>query len=215
MRPRVFVDTNVLKFSATELQRLRPRRQTIRWGHIQQEVTVYDQIVVNPNDKIKNSDLKREAEQLPALAELGKSLRVEYVMQVEAEFESWGLRNMDSATGRFYGAPITNVEAPVWYGRTMIGAGIDAKKEQLRFLLSLKNRRFLELQKITGAYQGRRKTNRNQLLDAFHIWCAEHNKCDYFLTLDFKLIRLVNRVSRKALGVLAVKPSELMAKLSV
>ena len=90
-------------------------------------------------------------------------------MQVEAEFESLGLRNMDSQTGRFYGAPIERVDAPVKYGRVMVGLGFDSKDAQFQFLSSLKNRRFLELQKITGAYQGEGKLNRNQLLDAFHF----------------------------------------------
>ena len=36
----------------------------------------------------------------------------------------------------------------------MVGLGLDSKDAQFQFLSSLKNRRFLELQKITGAYQG-------------------------------------------------------------
>ncbi|OGP41631.1 MAG: hypothetical protein A2090_06470 [Deltaproteobacteria bacterium GWD2_42_10] len=85
---------------------------------------------------------------------------------------------------------------------------------QFNFLSSIKNKRFLELQKMTGAYQGAKKLNRNQLLDAFHIWCAEHNKCDYFLTLDFKLVNVIRRQKGATLSEL-VTPSELMNKLGI
>ncbi len=55
-------------------------------------------------------------------------------------------------------------------------------REQYNFLRSLDHGRFLELRRICGAEQGQ-KVNRNQLLDAFHLWCAEFNRCEYFLSL--------------------------------
>jgi predicted nucleic acid-binding protein len=67
---------------------------------------------------------------------------------------------------------------------------------------------------MTGAYQGSGKLNRNQLLDAFHIWCAEFNKCDYFLTLDFKLLNVVRKQKRHSL-VEIIKPSELVTKIGI
>src|SRR5688572_15777738 len=105
-RLRTYIDTNVLKFSATELPRLRPRKQTLNWGCQVHEVTVHDFVTVNRNDNIKNPALKREADLLPALAAHGKANRIHYVINVETEFESWGLRNMDSRTGRFYNTPL-------------------------------------------------------------------------------------------------------------
>ena len=94
----------------------------------------------------------------------------------------------------------------------MIGAGIDPELEQFRFLGSLRHPRFLALQKMTGAYQGPGKLNRNQLLDAFHLWCAEHNHCSFFLTLDFKLLKVL-RKGKNQPRVKAVKPSELLAEV--
>ncbi len=214
MQPvRTYIDTNVLKFSATELRRLRSRKQTLNWGGRVQEVLVHDFVTVNRNDNIANAELRHEADLLPRLAELWKAHRIQYVINTETEFESWGLPNMDNASGRFYNAPLETVEAPVKYGRVMIGAGIDPEREQFRFLASLKHPRFLELQKMTGAYQGPGKLNRNQLLDAFHLWCAEHNCCSFFLTLDFKLLRIL-RKGKRPLKVKAVKPSELMAEVN-
>lgn len=208
--PKVYIDTCVLKASSTQLLRLRPRQKQINWGGHVFETTVHDFININPNDSITNPELKKEAELLPELAEAGKNGRVKYVTQTETLIESWGLPKMDSATGIFYNAPYYMVDAPIRYSRVICG-GLDHPKErQFAFLSSIKAKRFIELQKMTGAYQGNRGLNESQLLDAFHIWCAEHNRCDYFLTLDFKLIRVV-RQTKKPLHVKVVCPSELLA----
>lgn len=212
--PKVYIDTNVFKFAATQLPRFVPRRQSLNWGGQVHEVIVHDLVALNPNENIENPELKAEAELLPRLADLGKTNQVEYVIQTEALFESWGLPNMDSSTGKFYGAPYKAVDAPISYGRVMFGGREDPGEMQFAFLKSIRAKRFLELQRIAGAYQGEGKFNRNQLLDAFHLWCAEHNKCDYFLTLDFKLIKLIGQNRKKQLPVRAVRPSELLAVLA-
>ena len=126
--PKVYIDTNVLKFSSTQLPRLRPRQQKINWGSREHEVTVHDFVDVNPNDFIKNQELKKEAELLPALAEVGKRGWVKYVIQMETLLESWGIPNMDSATGRFYGTQCDTVDAPIKYGRVVFG-GLDDTRD--------------------------------------------------------------------------------------
>jgi hypothetical protein len=211
--PKVYIDTNVFKFAATQLQRMVPRRQTLNWGGQVHEVVVHDLVDLNPNENITNPDLKAEAVLLPRLADLAATNQVEYVIQTETLFESWGLPNMDSSTGKFYGAPYKVVEAPITYSRILIGGHEDSAEMQFNFLKSIRAERFLELQRITGAYQGEGELNRNQLLDAFHLWCAEHKKCDYFLTLDFKLIRVLGNNRNKQLPVRAVRPSELLTAL--
>ena len=214
MTSKVYIDTTVLKFSATQLPRLHPKKQKINWGGQYHQLTVHDFVHVNPNDSIDNPKLKAEAELLPSLAEAGKTGVVKYVIQVETLFESWGIPKMDSGTGKFYDAPCEYVEAPIKYSRILVGAGSDARDMQLRFLSSFKSKRFLELQKMTGAYQGPGRLNRNQLLDAFHLWCAEHNSCDYFLTLDFKLIKVLRKQKGRLLSEV-VKPSELMNRIGL
>lgn len=211
---KVYIDTNVLKFSATQLPRYVPRTQKINWGGLEHEVTVNDLVYVNPNNFINNPDLKTEAELLPVLAEAGKAGVVKYVIQVEALFESWGIPKMKSETGTFYDAPYEYIEAPVKYSRVLVGASFNPKEMQFKFLSLLKVKRFVELQKLTGAYQGAGKLNRNQLLDAFHLWCAEHNHCDYFLTLDFKLVKVVGKQKGRFLTEV-VKPSELISRIKL
>jgi hypothetical protein len=210
--PKVYIDTTVLRFSATQLPRLRLRRQTINWSGQAHELTVHDLVHINPNDSIDNPELKAEVELLPALAQAGKKGQVKYVIHPETLFESWGIPKMDSQTGKFYAAPLEAVDAPVEYSRVLIGMGVDARQMQYEFLSRLKDRRFLDLQKMTGAFQGEGKLNRNQLLDAFHLWCAEHNKCDYFLTLDFSLIRVLRNNKRSQPLVHVIRPSELLER---
>lgn len=176
-------------------------------------VTVHGFVEVNPNETITNQDLKNEVQLLPELAELGKYGKVRYVIQMETLLESWGIPNMDSSSGRFYGSPCEKVDAPIQYGRVVFSGFGDAQKMQYDFLCGIRSSRFLELQKMTGAYQGEGKINRNQLLDAFHLWCAEHNECDYFLTLDFKLIRVLQQNQKKKLKTTPVRPSELLQEI--
>ena len=173
---------------------------------------VHDFVEVNPNDSIPNAELKAEAELLPHLAELGKLGVIEYVIGNETLWESWGLPNMDSKTGQFYGAQVKTVQAPFEYSRIVCGGDATARERQHDFLCSIKHRRFLELQKMTGAYQGKQPLNHNQLLDAFHLWCAEHNGCDFFLTLDFKAIKVLD-LSPKKSPAQAVRPSRLISLL--
>lgn len=99
---------------------------------------------------------------------------------------------MDSKSGHFYGARCESIRAPIPYDR-VIADSSDMSDLQFNFLAGLKTRRFAEIQKMTGAYQGARPPNRNQLVDAFQLWCAEFDTCTHFLTLDFKLVALMNR----------------------
>jgi hypothetical protein len=209
-RSRVYIDANVFKFSATSLPRLRPREVETAWGPTKQLRTIHDFIIDNPNDRIKNNpELKREAELLSEVASLATVGLAEFVINVETRIEMAGLPNLDSETGRFYGAPLKDVDAPVQYGRIMFGGGTNYRDAQFDSLCLLKDKRFHELQCITGAYQGEMKRNRNQLLDAFHLWCAEYAKCDFFLSLDFKLARMIANSKVKP-NVPVVKPSVLL-----
>jgi hypothetical protein len=210
--PRVFLDTTILKASTTALRRLLPRKQRLDWGGEVHEITVYDLGTINPNESL-TGEIKAEAALLPTLAELGKQGTVRYCLHMETEFESWGLPKMlGNTTGRFYGAPIESAGSPIRYSRAMFTGYNDPREMQFDFISSLNHERFDEIQKITGAYQGHGKLNRNQLLDAFHIWCAEYNDCSFFLTLDFKLIKVASYRLERTIKL--VRPSELLRHLT-
>lgn len=211
MSALVFVDANVLKFASTELQRFVPRQVSLQWGPTTVATTVHDPVLINPNEGIASADLRKEADLLPQIAACGKSGTLKFVQTVEALYEEWGLPDLDTDTGRFYGAPLHLLrDVPFKYSRIMGGSGIDGRQEQLRFLASVNDKRFIELQRACGAFQGHIKPpNHNQLLDAFHIWCAEVAGCSYFLTLDFKLMRVLSKSKAKT-QLRLVRPSELL-----
>lgn len=208
--PRVYLDASVLKFSASTFDRLFAKKVVGPWGDGLGEVTVHELRTINRNDRIKHSDLRREVEVLPTLAALQEAGKVVYAVNLETILETWNLPGMMGCkTGMFYRAQIENVTPPLKYSRLVVGGlpGLGLPEDmQFDFLSSVTHKRFLEIQRLTGAYQGDKPRNRNQLIDAFHLWCAEHARCDFFLTLDFKLIRVV----RGRLPVRLVKPSELL-----
>ncbi len=143
-RARVYIDANILKFSATRLLRFRPREVMVDWGGTRQPLTVHDSVTLNPNDGIANNpELRREAELLPQVAAPAGSGIVDFLINIETQMEVWGLPNLDSETGSFYGAPHTLIEAPVQYGRIMFGGDDDYRKEQFNFLRSLRHERWV------------------------------------------------------------------------
>jgi len=214
---RVFIDTNVIKFSATkQLEIIPANKPTRNWygkitGH--QVATVG---YVNPNDKLPDeSKIKIEAGLLSDIAILAKNGHIELFEDLEMMVESIGLPRIGSESGRFHGAPIKRANSPFIYGRTIMGPNhMESPNElALKFFKEITHKRFKELQNVTGAYQGKDTYNLNQLIDAFLIWSAEHNQCDYFLTLDFKLIKMVKNDSKKRVNINLVRPSELLQNL--
>jgi hypothetical protein len=111
-------------------------------------------------------------------------------------------------------AKITWVGGPIRYSRMISPHSFFADGEerdvQLAFLSSLTNERFLQLQKACGVDQGSTK-NPKQLLDAFHIWCAESAGATHFLTNDGKLVRHLSTHARFPPHVKVVLPSQLLS----
>ncbi len=212
-KARVYLDSNICKFSATRLPRLVPRQVTIEWSGRQRPLAVHDLVTINPNERITNPELKIEAELLPEVAALAAAGLAIFQISIETQIEIGGIPDLDSTSGYFYGAGHEIVQPPVKYSRVLIGGNEGWWEGQYRFLSSLKHERFLQLQRITGAYQGAdQRINRNQLLDSFHLWCAEHSGSDFFLSLDFKLARTIEKAKSKP-TVPVVKPSQLRAAI--
>jgi hypothetical protein len=104
------------------------------------------------------------------------------------------------------------VEGPFQYGRVVVDG--TRRDHQYEFLRSVKHARFTELQRSCGAYQGADKPmQRNQLLDAFHVLCAESASATYFLTLDDKLIRALMSGSPRKTSVTLTTPKRLLVGL--
>jgi hypothetical protein len=77
----------------------------------------------------------------------------------------------------------------MYYGRKIVSP-FDNEDQQLLFLKNLKHPGFEKWKKLVEA-KAETKNERNQLMDAWHLWSADYDHCDYFLTMDYKLIRSV------------------------
>jgi hypothetical protein len=143
--PRVYLDTTILKASATALRRYVPKEQKGYLGPNNPEVTVYGIGIVNPNKSL-TGEIQAEAALLPTLAEVGKQGAVRYCIHTETVFESWGLpKMMGNITGPFYGAPIEDAACPIEYSRAFIDGYKAPGEMQFRFISSLKHKRFDEI----------------------------------------------------------------------
>lgn len=210
----VFLDTNILKFSALKKHAFRPRKEIINWGGLEHEIVVHDMVTTNDLHKIKNETQKRDAVFLGMLAYAGTSGQLKFHTHMEVELESWGLPGMASASGRFFGCPIHYVSDPVAPLSRIIAGGPNKPRDYvLDFLCGIEHPRYVELTKMTGAFQGKNKPlNLNQARDAFHIWCAECANMTYFLTMDYKLQKVVGAAKIKT-SVSIKAPDQLLREV--
>jgi len=100
---KIFLDTNVFKFSATKQLRMVPRRQEVDWGHITTTVVVHNLALLNPLDRLSahSHELRSEADLLPKVAALGIREGVTFVTHMEGGLEAAHLPNMDSVSGKW------------------------------------------------------------------------------------------------------------------
>ncbi|MDW3182312.1 hypothetical protein [Roseobacter sp.] len=209
---KVFVDANIYKLSVVARRVYRPEVQRAKWGDFEDDMVSYYSSYDYPISGVNNDKMREDAAALLFVCEAAKQSIVKFIASSELQLEVLGLPKLDSTTGKLFGAKAEWCPAPVEYSRVMINWRQGRKLMQHKFLKSIDDGRFHELQKATGAFQGANKElNRNQLLDAFHIWCAEFNYCDFFLSVDYKLARSLQNSSVKTLRV--VTPKEMLKEI--
>lgn len=222
--PRIFLDTSTLKYSVDELTRFVKVTDTITWPNSETaKLPVYQLRKVYPNEKLtgKREELRLETYKLPFIAHLAKISHVRLLCHFEVFWELMGLPNITAPQGRFYGAPIEVVESPFRYGRVLSGPSWPdvspgrhshlkpSKRRTAEFFEKITDPRFKELQSACGVQQGSKRVA-NQLLDAFHIYCAEKAGADFFLTCERVLVEQVRQHKRHPPTVTVVRPSELL-----
>lgn len=208
--PQIFLDTGVLKASSDTRLVFVPHEQTVTWGTEEITRSVHRPMYWNQNAKHLRDNPNRflDTVLLRFIAALAKKGKVRLVIHREVQWELMGVKRAYGSGALFYKAPIELVEGPVETSRiVMDGSGRDYQYE---FLCSINHLRFRQLQRWAGAWQGPGKSlKRNQLLDAFHIWCAEHSGSDFFLTHDDKLIKEMSKGSEQRTPVRLVTPRDL------
>ena len=203
--PIVFLDTNIFKFSANKKYVYRKRQQSINWGNIVREVDIHRPYTINQFDRIRSAVQLKDASYLSAIALLGIEGWIKCVSHHEVDWETAGLPSMSSPLGRFYDCPIEWVSDPhPPVPRVVLGGAKSANDYALEFFSNFRDPRYLELVRVTGAYQGKSKPiHLNQARDAYFLWCAEAAGVDFFLTMDYKLVGLAkNLISKSDLKVI-------------
>ncbi|SEA82885.1 hypothetical protein SAMN05660420_03330 [Desulfuromusa kysingii] len=209
---KIFIDSNIIRHSKNRRLRLVPNKQKINWGSNEFTVDVFSEATLLPQIDLKNEELKSEINFLPQIAQHAKQGNIKLITHQEVTFELWGLRNVSGTSnqGCFDNIEIEKVKGPFEYSRIIAGGPDPSRNHQFEFLKNIKDKRFLQLQKTCGAYQGEGKLNSNQLKDAFFVYCAESENADYFLTCDFNLLNQVKRHKKYPPKIKLVKPSELV-----
>jgi hypothetical protein len=211
--PLIFLDTSVLKHASDRLIRGRIHKVTRSWGDKVVTMDVTQFVDVYPNASVRRP-LADELRYLPFVAHLAKTDRLRLITHQEVEFEFWGLPKTDNPRGRFYGAPIERGPDPFRYGRLIAGWPAMAKTDpQFDFVKGITHPRFQQLQQAVGTHPNSRHY-KNQLLDAFHIWCAETADAEFFLTTDLKLIRHVRQHKKYPPTCHVVSPAQLVRALA-
>lgn len=210
-KPRVFLDTSVVKHSIRSRRLLRPQTHQ-PWGG---NPILYELVTEDPAESAVGEELRAEVALLPRVAELAARGELELLWHVESLVEFLGIHLLPGGgTPLFSRANVTRVEGPIKYSRIIAGPflGKNAKTLQLEFLERLSHNRFRALQEACGV-QKESEAYRNQLLDAFHVWTAEEAGATHFLTTDFKLIRILRAHKAPPTKLKVVKPSELLQQI--
>lgn len=209
--PSAFLDTSTVKLAADHVIRGFQRHRTIQWGPRPITVPVVQYRSV-PKVPRHGTDQFADAAVLPLIAFLATRGRLELLWHLDGIIEFAGLPNTDRPGGRFFGAPIRSVTPPAPFGRIIASGHRSMTEHQLDFLTSLREQRFLDLQVAVGVKRGS-KHIANQMLDAWHIYCAEKAGATYFVTCDYKLIHHLESHRKTRPDVAVVTPRQLLEAL--
>lgn len=208
---RVFIDSNIVRHAAT-----RYRTQTIQFGQLQPGDPLIKRGPIQLHAKKPARDQRLRSE-IRRLRELSAWLKVkDAILLMDQETFAEVKKAGGFRSEYFYRSDIIVSDPPIQYDRVIglprfLSFG-PTENHFHNFLSRLEHPRFIRLAKMTGGLQGAYK-NYNQLADAFFLWCAEFNSADYFLTLDSKLQKCVERSIDLDFSPSVVLPSELLAVL--
>ena len=187
----VFLDTNAFKFCTTEKLMYMEKPDSASYIHWK-----------DPNENLPEP-LRT---QVSMLHEIFQKHAAQFTFQtsIEVHLESFRCTTLGGKKSAMENITVNPVSPPIELSRPLI-----SKEYDISVFQRIRHPRFLELQRATGAYQGDR-IDGNQLIDTFHIWTAENANCDYFLTLDLKLVRIVQGHKTHPPKTKVVSPQQLL-----
>jgi predicted nucleic acid-binding protein len=143
---------------------------------------------------------------LKTMAEMAKAGLVTLYESDETLAEFLNFRPAGFGLGTFDqlgGIKLKHARAPIARGFTIASYSPNrARKAWHIFLPQIKHPRFIELLKRTGG---------DHAADLYHVWEAEHNGIDAFVTLDVKFINAVTKPKPLRTPVRICTPSEFVS----
>jgi len=114
--PRIFLETNALKFASERILRAYRVPKVVRWGSAAVTIPMVRWYEEYPRPRLSRSQwpLIREISCLPSIAWMARQGHVELLCTEEVKIELRGLPKTHDPRGLFYGAPITWVKAPAY-----------------------------------------------------------------------------------------------------
>lgn len=206
---RVFIDNCVVRNSQQVRIELEEVQENINWGGQEFTVPITKPKAVYPNEKFKNqNDLRAyvDSQKIPRIEKLARLKLIKLYWHHELRWEFISKRKLKKGNVSIVNY-IHEANSPIYYSR-VVASAISKEDYQFNFIKNLKHQRFNEWKNACGVIAGSKK-ERNQTLDAFHLWTAEHNWCDYFVTMDYKLISAVEKSTLKT-ELNIVSPTELL-----
>ena len=212
----IYVDANIVQHSDVGRVRWLREEQTLNWGGKTIKSSSYGRYEVSDKrTDFENPELLKESLGLQLLAQFDSLPTVHFLQQFETQLET---KRRPRFSAPLFGAKVLSAGNPIPYARAISGYRVPS---QLEFVERIEHARFRYFQKLVGVQDGMREDRRRaQMLDAWHLWSAEQNQCAFFLTMDFKLVRMMSKAvharesSQPPTPVRAVKPSQLLTELS-
>ncbi|MBM9615267.1 hypothetical protein JWJ90_13365 [Desulfobulbus rhabdoformis] len=233
--PKVFVDNCIM--SVSETMQAVSKQFPLNWGDSVQWVDVVG-YMRKPLPNLKDEWKRNEIKFLPTIGRIAREGKISLFTYFELQSEGWkrsGSFAANSIGNIFSGVSIKSVEAAVdrsyffqmelgkfiktqqviEYCKWLMSPGIEKLADRLSgnpayplwLLNNIKNvQRFREL------CQGLAE---KQYPDAFHLWSAEVNGSDLFLTIDGKFIRAMTQSKRISLPCQPMSPSKLLNELKI
>ena len=205
----------------------------IKWGEITQMIPITGFARKLPFDSKK----QKEVECIPTISRLIKEKRLIAYQYNELQFEnmlgSQGLRNVKGDL--FQDIDFEQVEPAIdrsYLGGMTLSQCVD-RKDFIRFcdfLLSLEPEKIINFEEVRSLLPEFQRANlknldrfkdicehlpRKHFPDVFHLWTAETNGLDYFLTNDTKFINVMTKTKQIDLPTPPITPSGLLNILRV
>lgn len=230
---RVLLDTTVLRHTATMVSVL--KEHTLRVGSTE---TTYNVLGMQRNtDHISRGGwLKNQVEALPTIMKIARQGNILIFSYIELDFETMrGSFDLRGGKGDILkDVKIEDIPSAVDRSKFQQTADFFEKENLIKFCKFLlevdvkefeKRRdwflsRFTEFERQNLVSLSRFKDlcsalDETHYPDAFHLWTAEVNGLDFFLTADRKFINVMNTTSRTQLKAKPIAPADLLDYLGI